>query len=106
MTSDERVAELEKEVAELNKQLNGSSDLIKELNKTSSIFADDLRAIREGKEEETVYIGKAAKSKKFEHVMVLIKEIAALKALAQIPTGKLKKSDNDDIPKNNIADYL
>ena len=60
----------------------GASDLIIELNLTSKVFAQDLMLIRSGFPNESTYIGKADKSKKFEHAMILFDKIEKVKALA------------------------
>lgn len=70
--------------------LNGASDLIIELNLTSKVFATDLRMIREG-DSDTTYIGKADKTKKFEHAMTLFDKIDKIKALSSYFKGEEKE---------------
>ncbi len=80
--------------------INGASDLIVELNLTSKVFADDLKAIRSGVGEDATYIGKSDKTKKFEHAMTLFDKIDKIKALSSY----FKAEEKEKLTGNSFED--
>lgn len=99
---------LEEEVQHLRDCLNGANELIVELNLTSKVFAKDLEAYRTG-EGEIKYIGKADKTKKFEHVMTLFDKFDKIKALAHHFKGAEKEKASGKLkikPGGNIYEHV
>lgn len=102
--------ELLEKVLEYEKQLNGGSDLIRELNLMASLFAEELKKIRLGEgfyesDEEgktssgLILLSGDAKDKTFERIIVLFDKIDKIKALASM-TFDSSKNGVEKAPKS------